>query len=130
MTLTTNILKSIRLEEKVSNIICSAAFSLSTDVICGCLLSTFTAAGGRKKQCENFDRSTMTSYNLKTRSNNRKRASLSHSKMISLHNIKILRIWLWNCALQVSRRFFLVFLYKGHCCDLDLDPIIFLFSII
>ena len=90
MTLTTNILKSIRATEKCKTIY-SAAFFLFNDVLCGCLLLTFTTTGGRKNKSENFGKSSMTSYNLETRSNNTKRAMLSHLKMISLYNIKILR---------------------------------------
>ena len=56
--------------------------------LCGYLLSTFTATVWRKNKCKNFGISIMMSYNLEIRPNNKKRATLSHLKMISLHNIK------------------------------------------
>ena len=70
-------------------IICSPAFSLF-NVYCSSLLSTDTAAKRRKDDCEKLSRSTMTSFNLETRSYFKKgpRSSTQNDFTMIVQNLK------------------------------------------
>ena len=57
-TLTSNNSKNIRAWKKVEEIICSSTFFLFNGVFCSSLLSTVTAARGRKDDCKKLSWST------------------------------------------------------------------------